>query len=230
MSWQTNKNLLFLFKHMYICRGMNFSFSQEGEDLVLDNYFDFKRKGFYVDFGAYHPYMYSNTLRFYARGWNGLNIDAMPGSMKAFNRIRPRDINVECGVSDREGEMTYYQFNEPGLNSFDESVIKPCEESGYKYIGKTNVIVKTPMQILDEYVPEGKDIDFMDIDIEGYDEIVVDSIDWEKYKPTIVMIEKKLDNRNSALVVNKTLVESGYSLFGCTGRTAIYERAQMEKS
>src|SRR6476646_5268501 len=66
------------------------SYSQEGEDRVLASLL-FKIRGgkevtdgFYVDVGAHHPFKYSNTCFFYARGWQGINIDAWPGSMAAF--------------------------------------------------------------------------------------------------------------------------------------------------
>ena len=45
------------------------SFSQRGEDLILDGMFEGKRNGFYVDIGANHPSFLSNTRRFYDRGW-----------------------------------------------------------------------------------------------------------------------------------------------------------------
>src|SRR4051794_10306733 len=72
------------------------SYSQEGEDMVLRRVFNNKRGGFFVDVGAHHPRMYSNTYYFYLRDWRGINIDAMPGGMAAFDRMRPGDINVEA--------------------------------------------------------------------------------------------------------------------------------------
>jgi len=71
------------------------SFAQEGEDRVLYRMFQgrFGRPGFYVDVGAHHPTRFSNTYLFYRMGWRGINLDAMPGSMAAFARARPRDIN-----------------------------------------------------------------------------------------------------------------------------------------
>src|SRR5262249_32770188 len=76
------------------------SYSQEGEDMILNRIFGEKKSGFYVDVGAYHPKRFSNTYFFYKKGWRGINIDAMPGSMKPFNAKRNRDINVETPVSD----------------------------------------------------------------------------------------------------------------------------------
>ncbi len=68
----------------------DYSFSQEGEDMLLRSIFVDKSTGFYVDVGAYHPQRFSNTNHFYLAGWRGINIDAMPGSMEPFHQFRPR--------------------------------------------------------------------------------------------------------------------------------------------
>jgi len=65
------------------------SYSQEGEDMILRRIFEDNETGFYVDVGAHHPARFSNTNYFYKRGWRGLNIDAMPGSMSKFKKYRP---------------------------------------------------------------------------------------------------------------------------------------------
>ena len=82
---------------------MNPSYSIEGEDRIVRALLWQKHdKGFYVDVGAHHPFRFSNTYLFYTQGWSGINIDATPGSMKAFNKYRPRDINLEVGIGGRK--------------------------------------------------------------------------------------------------------------------------------
>src|SRR3989304_3055726 len=100
------------------------SFAQEGEDLLLVSLFEGQASGFYVDVGAHHPRRYSNTLALYSKGWNGINIDAMPGSMRPFQEARPRDINLELAISDERRVLTYYEFNEPALNGFDPELAR----------------------------------------------------------------------------------------------------------
>ena len=73
----------------------NICYSQNGEDLILNRFLENKKNGFYIDIGAHHPIRFSNTYLFYKKGWRGINIDAMPGSMDLFNKIRSRDINIE---------------------------------------------------------------------------------------------------------------------------------------
>lgn len=196
---------------------VNYSFSQEGEDMILDNLLRSKKTGFYIDIGAYHPLRFSNTM-FYQRGWHGLNIDAMPGSMKLFNRMRPRNINVEAGLSSTEGEMIYYIFKEKALNTFDASSLERLREEGFVPIKEVLVKVYTITQILDKYVGKNQEIDFMDIDVEGFDEKVLSQIDFNRYHPAYIMMEKQGVSNNSIIENN------GYKLAGLTRRTAIYKR------
>lgn len=87
--------------------------------MILRRIFENVENGFYVDVGAHHPKRFSNTFYFYKKGWSGINIDAMPGSMSLFNKIRPRDINIEAAVSNEKEEVIFYIFNEVALNTFE---------------------------------------------------------------------------------------------------------------
>ncbi len=167
------------------------SYSQEGEDLLLKLLLGnrIKRKGFYVDVGAHHPYRFSNTYLFYKMGWRGINIDAMPGSMKLFNIFRKRDINLECAISNHAAEMTYFIFDEPAINTFSESMAQEYINNGRQLIEKKNIKMLPLRSILDRYLPKGTHIDFMSVDVEGMDLSALESNDWDKYKPNIILVE-----------------------------------------
>jgi hypothetical protein len=168
----------------------NLCYSQEGEDLILFRIFENKPSGFYVDIGAHHPKRFSNTMYFYKLGWNGINIDAMPGSMDAFNLIRPRDINLEIPVSDIDETRLFYIFNEPALNTFsEERANEYCTNSNYFIAHKKTLKTRTLESILDQYLPKNQTIDFLTIDVEGYDINVLKSNNWGKYNPKIVLVE-----------------------------------------
>ena len=83
------------------------AYSSEGEDLILKRIFDKKKKGVYIDVGAHHPFRVSNTYLLYKRNWTGINIDPLPGSKALFNKHRPKDINLEIGVSVVKQQLTY---------------------------------------------------------------------------------------------------------------------------
>jgi len=166
------------------------SYSQEGEDMILRRMFEGQKTGFYVDVGAHHPKRFSNTYFFYKQGWRGINIDAMPGSMKLFNKVRPKDINLEKAISDKKQILTYYIFNEPALNGFSKELSEERDGKSNYFIKLTKDIETVTLdEILDNYLPKNQEIDFLSIDVEGHDFIVLKSINLEKYRPKVILIE-----------------------------------------
>lgn len=166
------------------------SFSQEGEDLILRRLFEDQSHGFYVDIGAHHPKLFSNTYFFYRRGWRGINIDAAPGSMKPFNVFRSRDINIESAISSRTEPIYFSIFNEPALNSFYANNSQGGN-SEYKESKRVELKPRTLKSILDEYLPDGQVIDFLSVDVEGEDINVLKSNDWDKFRPKLIAIEER---------------------------------------
>ncbi|HYW18720.1 MAG TPA: FkbM family methyltransferase [Nodularia sp. (in: cyanobacteria)] len=205
------------------------SWSQDGEDMLVAELFDGRAKGFYVDVGAHHPQRFSNTYYFYLlRQWKGINIDAMPGSMNIFNVLRPRDINLEIPISDQSEVLTYYQFNEPGLNSFCLPVSQELATTRSKYniVAETQLQTQTLAEVLDKHLPPEQTIDLLNIDVEGFDYQVLTSNNWDKYKPKVILIEdleltslKNMHNSKICLF----LEEKGYILLAKTMRTLIFK-------
>lgn len=167
------------------------SFSQEGEDRILTRLFHGQDRGFYVDVGAHHPLRFSNTYLFYLQGWHGINIDANPGSMRAFKARRPRDINLELGVGPESQTKTFYQFSDPALNSFDPDLSRSRDlaESPFRIVGTSELMIKPLAEILKEFLPAGAEIDFLTVDVEGLDLAVLKSNDWEKFRPRYILAE-----------------------------------------
>lgn len=164
-------------------------YGQDGEDLILDRLLEGQKIGFYVDVGAHHPVRFSNTYLFYRRGWRGINIDAEPGSMRMFRKHRNRDINVECGVAARSGVFPYFRFNEPALNTFDENEAKLKDQPPYRLIERVDVRVRRLDDLLAEHLPSGQNIDFLTIDVEGKDLEVLESNDWDRFRPRFILAE-----------------------------------------
>jgi hypothetical protein len=200
------------------------SYSQEGEDMILRHVFEGQWQGFYVDVGAHHPRRYSNTFFFYKLGWRGINIDAMPGSMNLFTRFRPRDINLECGVGPYSQEAAYYMFNDPALNSFDEVISRKRDTGPYHIIEIRWVHIRPLGDILLECLPNSQQIDFITIDVEGKDLEVLQSNNWQRFRPKCVLIEclELSPEEINAHPVNVFLSSVGYQLLAKTMNNAIY--------
>lgn len=207
------------------------SYSQEGEDLILRRIFENRRGGFYVDVGAYHPILYSNTYLFYRMGWRGINIEPNPGSMRWFRRYRVHDINLAVGVSDVATDRRYYMFNEPALNTFEEDVAnRPTRNEKRVYrTGETVIPVKRLDTILREHLPADQTIDFLSVDVEGHELNVVRSNDWERFRPGCLLVEV-LDGDLEEIVrsaLHRLLKEADYTLYAKTANTVFYRDARL---
>jgi FkbM family methyltransferase len=203
------------------------SFSQEAEDLLLFEIAQFKNsyKGFYVDVGAHHPYRFSNTAIYYQRGWNGINIDATPSSMLEFRKVRWKDINLECAVSNDFRERLFYVYNESALNGID------CDRTGefagtkFKLLRKISIQTHTLASILQSHIQQLPKPNFLTIDVEGHDLEVLQSNDWNKFRFDWVLCEIQVGSISDLACnpVYKYISDKGYHLRAFTGRTGIFE-------
>lgn len=162
-------------------------FSQEGEDIFLIDYFKNKNNGFYIDVGAFHPYRINNTYALYKKGFRGINIDISATSIDFFNFARPDDINLNIGASDKiENKKFFSKKNLSFHNTFDESLAK----NQGKYFKKEYEVKCKPLNhIIENTKYSEREIDFLNIDVEGYDYQVLKGLNFEKYSPNIICIE-----------------------------------------
>lgn len=203
-------------------------YSQEGEDMILRRVFGQQREGFFVDVGAHHPFRYSNTNLFYKKGWRGINIDATPGSMRAFKKYRPDDINLEVAVSQTPGELCFYLFDDSAYNTFDTDAAEKAQLAGAKLHEKVNIASRPLKDILNEHLTENKKIDFLSVDVEGFDLEALKSNDWTRYKPGYVLVEclgtslPEISEDNTYIYLNSL----GYSIFAKTVNTVFFKHAE----
>lgn len=209
---------------------LNRSYSQEGEDLVLARYFEGQKSGFFVDIGAHHPFRFSNTYHFYLKGWRGINVDAMPGTMDLFRAERPEDINIEAGVGAGEESLRYHIFNESALNTFDpEHVAKFEALDAYQVEKIVEVEMRSLRDILEKNLTGSKEIDFLSVDVEGLDLEVLRSNDWKIFRPKVVIFEESPAPGVPAEIGGETcqfLESNGYKFLAKGIRSIFYERRE----
>jgi FkbM family methyltransferase len=219
----------FYYNHPEYKKGVNgvVSFSQEGEDQVLKRVFGNVEKGTYVDIGAHHPTLYSNTKFFYQRGWTGINVEPIPGSKTVFDAERPGDINLELLVSENEGAVEFYLFDPSLMNTMSKEQAKENEKFAWCRFKETVMVASMPLaKLLDQYLPAGKKIDFMSIDVEGAEMAVLNSNNWDKYAPDVLLVEI-IDTEIEDIfktAVHQFLVQKGYNFFAKTGNTLFYKK------
>jgi FkbM family methyltransferase len=203
-------------------------YSQFGEDAVLFGYFrsraygatgqlDDIGEGFFVDIGAHHPYMISNTWFFYQRGWRGINVDPTPGVLADFTAHRPGDITLEVAIAAEDGEadLTFY-----GRSVKNTLAAAPA--------GADATTIRVPTltlaTLLDRHLPPGRHIDLMNIDAEGLDLVILRSNDWTRYRPEVLVVEDHSRTIDQVLAgeIHGFLAATGYRLHAWVKPSLVY--------
>ena len=162
------------------------SYSMDGEDLIIFDYFKNKKEGFFIDVGCYHPIHRNNTFLLYKKGWQGINIDIHSFSIDLFNHLRPRDLNYNFAISNKNEILKfYYQKELSQLSTIEYDQAKKVFQGPIK---EKNIQALTLNEILKKSKIEKK-IDLLDIDAEGADLKVLQSLSFDKHNPELICIE-----------------------------------------
>ena len=157
--------------------------SNWGVDLILNDIFKNKKKGFYIDIGCHHPILNNHTYLFYKRGWSGINIDLDFNSIDMFNFFRPNDFNKQIALTDKKSKMDLFFFhNRAAKNTISKEFGKNSKQiKKIKTDTLNNILIENE---LSEQV-----IDFLSIDVEGNELNVLKGFDLIKFKPKVILLE-----------------------------------------
>lgn len=171
-------------------------YSQLGQDEFLDNFFNKKENGTFVDIGAHDGTSCSNSLFFEeSRNWNGLCIEPSPKEFEILSSFR-KSININACVSDYDGESEFlYLEGYPNMlsglvESYNNQHISRINHEIKSYGGnytKINMPVFRLQTILDKN--NLYEIDICSIDTEGSEFNIVKSIDYVKTNIKVFTIE-----------------------------------------
>lgn len=202
------------------------SFSQCGEDLIID--YVFKLRGIlkptYLDVGAFHPYRLNNTYLFYQKGCRGINIEANPNLIKLFYAIRPNDVNLNIGISNVEAELPFYILTDPTLSTFSQTELNHMIGQGNK-LDRTIIIKTVPLpKVIHDYC-NGIFPDLLSIDVEGLDFEILKTIEFEKSGPKIICVESAEYSNMGAgekrIDLINYLIKKGYFEYATTNLNSI---------
>jgi len=182
-----NMNLLkktyFFFQYLKGKIKLKKSYSNWGIDMMTYFFFSKKDKGVYIDVGCHHPFLNNNTYPLHKRNWSGINLDIDFSSIDIFNYFRPDDLNIQVGVSDRVGVSDlYFYHNRAAKNTLSKDM-----GSSSKSIKKINT--NTLNNIIENSKFKDKKINFLSIDVEGFELKVLKGFDLDKYKPDLIVLE-----------------------------------------
>jgi len=157
------------------------------EDTAILNYFKDRKNGFYVDVGCYHPIHRNNTHLLHMQNWSGVNIDTSQFSIDLFNFMRPKDLNYNCAISDKnENIKLFYQKELSQLSTIEKGQAESVFQGDIK---EKEIQAFTLDEILSRDKYSNSKIDLLDIDVEGADLKVLRGLSFDKFKPELVCVE-----------------------------------------
>jgi len=219
-----NKIFYYFYKILKIYRNRKPSihYGEFGEDILVNRILKNLETGKYVDVGCYHPYKGSLTAQLYKKGWKGINIDLSKSSIDLFNLVRKEDINLNLAVSDFNGQTSYFE-NSP-INQ-QNSLIKNNDNQK-----KIKIDCKNLNLILEENKFEK--FEYLNIDVEGSEQNVINGINLSKYSPILITIENNNLHINDYIESEtyKILIKNNYTFISKTGVTNFFLKNEYAKN
>ena len=182
-------------------------------------------KGFYVDVGAFHPFKFSNTYKFYKKGWHGINIEPNPDTFPLLEKFRPNDINLNIGVSSGKSMLDYWKYNRGAFNTFSKKEANKLQEIPNLKLEEVIQVQTMPLDsVLENYKHTFNEIDLLSVDVEGLDMEVLQSAKLSKWQPKIICVEENMleFDRLDQSKIYKLLNKLGYELKCIVAKSNIY--------
>jgi FkbM family methyltransferase len=190
---------------------MQLSYAQNLEDYHLDLVFGDQAEGSYVDVGGGHPVADNVSFWFYLKGWRGLIVEPQQALADIYTHVRPRDHTVSCLAGRAEGEAEFHVVSK--LHGFSTTVREHAAGASQFGVGFTTIA--KPVRRLADLCNEAgfKRIDFLKIDVEGAESDVIAGMDFERFRPRIVLVEAVTPGSMAASwdAWEPALLSAGYS-------------------
>lgn len=167
------------------------TYSQTGEDKILSHLFNSlgKSRISYLDIGTNHPVMNSNTYLFYKKGSRGVCVEPNPELCKIIAKARPGDkcLNLGIGMTNKD-QADFYLMSSHTLSTFSKEDAQNLDKGGNYKIKK---VLQIPLKSINSIVKENftSPIDLVSIDVEGWNEDIVESFDFNANRPFCFCVE-----------------------------------------
>ena len=159
--------------------------SSEEEKALVWKYFGQKRDGVFIEVGANDPVHGSQTWLLEQNGWKGVLVEPQSAHYEKLRAQRKNSqvFQVACSSPDKEGEMDLLISVDTGGSTLQ----KQRDTHGTQFIGTERVKVTTLDKVLRQTGIEK--VDFLSIDVEGHEIEVMRGLNFEKFRPSLILIE-----------------------------------------
>ena len=180
--------------------------SQFGQDLFVLNELNFKKNGFFVEFGATNGINGSNTYLLENKfNWRGILAEPAKIFYDELNKNRKCFIETNLVWKNSKSRLLFHEDFAGGLSTIkkfidhDTQIRKRNKEYILETISLNDLLVKYNAP---------KIIDYLSIDTEGSEFDILNNFDFNKYKFRIITCEHNFTpNKNK---IHKLLTKNGY--------------------
>jgi FkbM family methyltransferase len=186
------------------------SYAQNFEDVMLWRALSHIERGFYVDIGAQDPIIDSISLAFHERGWRGIHVEPLPYYADLLRQQRPGDTVIQAVVGNGPAMLRFFEIPGGGISTADAGVAARHREHGHD-VHEIAVPCVTLAAIFDAAAE--REIHWLKIDVEGFEQPVLASWGSSAARPWIVVVESTLPltQIESHERWESTLIGYGYS-------------------
>lgn len=203
-------------------------YSQVGQDKYLnEEIFHGKKNGVFIDIGAHNGISISNTYFFEKNlGWTGICIEPNPDVYKELEKNRTA-ICLQACISNYNGKVEflkvtgYAQMLSGIKDTYDQRHLARVDREIALY-GGSKEIIDIDVYTLDSVIKKYgiSKIDFLSLDTEGSELLVLQSIDFDTTQIDYIVIENNFNDNK----IKKYLISKGYSLIKKLSHDDIYKK------
>lgn len=201
--------------------------AQYGQDLFLTEVlFAGMRDGYFVDIGANDGVTLSNTYLLEKRfDWTGVCVEPQPDIFAKLRANRGCEC-VNCCVAGEEGEVEFLQvIGANMLSGMVGSIDDRHRERIRSEVGRENErLIRIPARRFDAIVPAGALIDYLSIDTEGAEQVILQAIPFDRYRIRVLSVE----NNYGEPFIHDFLTARGFRLVAVIGDDEFYVGSDVE--
>ena len=186
----------------------NKSRSQLGQDLFVLNHFNFKKKGFFVEFGATNGIDLSNSYLLEKHfNWRGIVVEPCKTWHKDLFKNRNCQIDLNCVWKSSDSKLNFFEVEDAEFSTIAEfnnsdhntEIRSKRKEYQVSSISLNDLLIKYNAP---------KEIDYLSVDTEGSEYEILKNFNFKEYSVKVITVEHNFSDMRIEIL--KLLSENGY--------------------